>query len=197
MSKMTARLALAAALLAAAGTASAHTGHGTLGFFAGLAHPLASDHLLAMVAVGAWAAVASHGAKRALAPLAFVAAMLTGAVLAAAWGNSALALPLVEVSIALSLVLMGAMLVWARRLAPQAGLVLIAAMGALHGIAHGAELPAGSAFVSYAAGFVLTTALLHAVGLWAGTRWAQAPLRRWRLAGTSLAGAGLVLLAGV
>jgi urease accessory protein len=89
------------------------------------------------------------------------------------------------------------MLVFARRLSPALGLGLIAATGALHGIAHGGEIPAGTGFASYAAGFLLTTALLHGVGLAAGVRLAQVREGLWRLAGSSLAGVGLLMLARV
>ena len=187
------RFALAAALLALAGTASAHTGHGTHGFLAGLDHPLGPDHLLAMVAVGAWSAAACRGAQRALGPLAFLIAMSIGAAV----GAAGLAPSFVESGIAASVVLMGALLVLARRLPPALGLALIAVTGALHGIAHGGEIPAGTGFASYAAGFLLTTALLHGVGLAAGVRLAQAREGLWCLAGSSLAGVGLLMLARV
>ena len=48
---------LVAALLLFATPAFAHTGEGTGGFLAGLAHPvLGPDHVVAMVAVGLWGA---------------------------------------------------------------------------------------------------------------------------------------------
>ena len=46
------RGAAALGLALAAGTASAHTGHGSESLLQGLAHPLGLDHLLAMVTVG-------------------------------------------------------------------------------------------------------------------------------------------------
>lgn len=64
MSTLTRRLALALPLLALAGTAAAHTGHGTLDLFAWLEHPFGPAHLLAMVAVGGWLAAALHCARR-------------------------------------------------------------------------------------------------------------------------------------
>ena len=73
--RLTTRLAVATALLALAGTTSAHTGHDTHGFLAGIEHPFGLDHLLAMVAVGVWSATALQGARRWLGPLAFLAAM--------------------------------------------------------------------------------------------------------------------------
>jgi len=64
--KMNRILSLVALLVAAstATTASAHTGHGTHSLLNGLSHPLGLDHLLAMVAVGTWSAVALQGARR-------------------------------------------------------------------------------------------------------------------------------------
>jgi urease accessory protein len=53
------RLTIAAAPAALAGPALAHTGHGTGGFAAGLAHPALGPDLLAMLAVGLWAALAA------------------------------------------------------------------------------------------------------------------------------------------
>ena len=65
MKKATTLRALGAvAALAATGAAQAHTGHSTESLFAGLAHPLGLDHLLAMVAVGTWSAVALPAGRR-------------------------------------------------------------------------------------------------------------------------------------
>lgn len=51
------KLLTAAALLLAPALAFAHPGHGDNGLMAGISHPLGGiDHLLAMVAVGLWAA---------------------------------------------------------------------------------------------------------------------------------------------
>ena len=193
MIHMTRRFAFAAALLALAGTASAHTGHGTHGLLAGLDHPLGPDHLLAMVAVGAWSAAAFQGSRRAFGPAAFLAMMSIGAAL----GAAGLAPSFVESGIAASVVLMGALLVFAHRLLPALGLAAVAVSGTLHGLAHGQEIPAGTAFGSYAAGFLLTTALLHVAGLAAGVRFAQIREGFWRLAGSSLAAVGLLMLARV
>ena len=45
------------------------------------------------------------------------------------------------------------------------GAVLVAVFALLHGHAHGAELAGDAAAVTYAAGFAIATALLHAIGL--------------------------------
>ena len=114
------RLGAAAVLAVLAGTASAHTGHGTHGLAAGLQHPLALDHLLAMCAVGVWSVLALRGPQRVLGPLVFIATMLVGA----AFGLGGVQMPLVEQGIAASVVLCGVMVIFATRLAPGVGLAL-------------------------------------------------------------------------
>ncbi|CAM5790623.1 HupE/UreJ family protein [Rhizobacter fulvus] len=183
------RLGAAATLAALAGSAAAHTGHGTHGLLAGLEHPLALDHLLAMGAVGVWSMLALRGSQRALGPLTFLAAMVAGAAL----GVMGLQLPFVEQGIAASVLLCGLMLVFAQRLAPALGLALVAAAALLHGLAHGAEAPAGAGFAAYAIGFVVTTAALHAGGLALGARLQRMHRLVWPL-GTLLGAAGLALL---
>ena len=65
-------------LLLAPALAFAHPGHDHSGLVSGIAHPiLGLDHLLAMLAVGLWAAQQQGSARLAL-PLSFVAAMLLG-----------------------------------------------------------------------------------------------------------------------
>jgi urease accessory protein len=84
--------------------ASAHVGAGdTHGFVHGLAHPLSGiDHVLAMVAVGLFAA---HLGGRAmwLVPLTFVSVM----ALAGIAGMAGVKLPFVEVAIGMSVVVLG------------------------------------------------------------------------------------------
>lgn len=187
------RGAAALGLALAAGTASAHTGHGTESLFQGLAHPLGLDHLLAMVAVGVWSAAAFDGARRWIAPLTFLAAMTAAALLAMA----GLSLPFVEHGIALSVLMFGAMLASAKRVPAAPGLALVAAAAALHGMAHGAELPAGASVAGYALGFLATTAALHAGGVGLGVAMRDRGAWIWRSGGALLGLAGVVLLARV
>ena len=71
----------AIALFLSPAVAFAHAGHDHAGIMAGLAHPLFGlDHLLAMLAVGLWAAQQTGTARWAL-PLTFVASMLFGGLL--------------------------------------------------------------------------------------------------------------------
>ncbi|MBZ8140980.1 urease accessory protein UreJ [Rubrivivax gelatinosus] len=185
--------ALFAAAALAAAPAMAHTGHDTNTLAAGLAHPLGLDHLLAMVAVGLWSAAALQGAQRLAGPALFMAALLGGAVAGAAGVGHAL----VEPAIAASVVVLGLMLAFARRLPASAGLLLVAVAGSLHGLAHGAELPAAGGFAGYALGFLAATALLHAIGLAAAPRLLALPAVVWRALSGGVALAGVLLLTRV
>lgn len=176
--RQTARVISATLLLTISASAAAHPFHPIgSGFGAGFVHPFAGlDHLLAMVAVGLWAA--QFGGRWLWAiPLAFVSAMLAGGLL----GFAGLTLPLVEPVIAASVLALGLLTMFRIRL-HTAGLALVAAFALFHGVAHGTELPAAAGALPYAAGFVLATALLHALGLAAGlqvkiaARWAGAPI---------------------
>lgn len=191
MKKTFLRGSTALLLAAAAGGAAAHTGHGTGGLVEGLAHPFGADHLLAMVAVGVWSATALDGARRALGPLAFLLAMAGGAAWALAGGT----LPFVEHGIALGVAGFGAMLAGARRVPAGPGLAVVALAASLHGLAHGAELPAGAGAAGYAAGFLATTAMLHAAGLGLGLALRERGPRLAPVLGALLGAAGLLLLA--
>ena len=151
------RVAAALLLCLLAGASQAHTGHGTSGLWEGLAHPVGLDHLLAMVAVGLWSVSALPASKAWWGPAAFMASLVFGAIL----GVMGVTLPFLESAIALSVVLFGIMLALVQQKMPTAlGLGVMALAAFFHGIAHGAESPEAG-FASYAAGFLLTTAVFH------------------------------------
>lgn len=158
------------------------------GFTAGFMHPFTGiDHLLAMLVIGVWSASLSR--RWWLAPLAFAAMLLVGALLA----GTGLQLPAVEPAIALSLVLLGALLA-ARTAWPAAAMAAVAALFALfHGAAHGVELQGLQAL----AGMVLATALLHATGLLAGAALRRRSLWWPRAAGIAVSLFGAALWFGV
>lgn len=135
--------------------------HGS--FAAGFSHPLFGlDHILAMVAVGLWAASVGGKALWAV-PTAFVATMAVG------FGAALLGIPLpfVEPVILASVIFIGVMVALALPL-PTVGVAAVVAFFALfHGHAHGGEMGEAGA-LGYAAGFLAATALLHAVGVAAG-----------------------------
>ena len=194
------RIAAVLALLGTAGAAQAHTGHGTSTLFEGLAHPFGPDHLLAMLAVGLWSVASLPAGKVWRGPVTFMLSLVAGATL----GLLGVTVPMLEQLIALSVVLFGALLIITpfkiATTATSAGLWLVAGAAMLHGLAHGAEAPAGN-FAAYAMGFLLTTAMLHAMGVVAATglRRYLARQSNWLLAaiGTLTSGAGLVLVASV
>ncbi|HJN22719.1 MAG TPA: HupE/UreJ family protein [Rhodospirillales bacterium] len=131
------------------------------GFSHGFAHPFGGlDHLLAMLAVGFWAA-RMGGKTLSLVPASFVAMMAMGGVI----GMSGVALLEVELGIAGSLLVLGALAAtaWRLPLFPAMGLVGLFAL--FHGLAHGAEMPQTSEPALYGMGFVLATMVLHGLGM--------------------------------
>ncbi|WP_296223061.1 HupE/UreJ family protein [Ralstonia sp. UBA689] len=195
------RPAAAIALTLGASAAFAHPGHpghtAEASLLAGFLHPLTgADHLLAMVAVGVWSALASRSVRDALwAPVAFVALMVMGAVL----GAGGMVLPMVEPMIAASLLVFGLLIAARAQMPTWAGALLCGAFALFHGYAHGTEFPAGAQamFPTFVGGFAVATALLHAAGIGAGV--ALKPRLAWlaRLSGVGVAlyGAGLLAAA--
>lgn len=182
---------VACAATLAAFPAMAHTGAGhAVEFAAGLEHPaMGADHLLAMLSVGVWSALAApKGAW--LAPLAFVTAMLAGAGLSLA----GVGLPNVEGMIAASVLALGLMVVAAGRLSPGAGIALCGLFALFHGHAHASE--AGGNLIAYIAGFALSTAAIHGAGIGVGMMIARNAMARLAVGGAVTA-AGAFLLAGL
>ena len=180
--------------LGATAPALAHTGHSDAhGFVHGFIHPLGGlDHVLAMVAVGLFAA---HLGGRALwaVPSAFVALMAVGGAL----GMNGVSLPYVETGIALSVVVFGLMLATGVALPVGLAAGLVGFFAIFHGQAHGAELPAGVSGVTYAAGFMIATAALHGAGIGLGLGAGRvASTKAVRIGGAAMAAAGVGLLAG-
>lgn len=171
---------IASTMLAAAAPAHAHTfGASGAGFAAGLAHPfLGLDHLLAMLAVGLWAAQ-QQGRMRLAVPATFVAAMALGA-LAAVGGLGAYG---IESGIAASVLVLGLLVAARARLPVPVGLALVAAFAVFHGHAHGAELPQAASVARYGLGVVLATVALHGSGWLLGDRLRERLGEAWLRAG--------------
>lgn len=182
---------LALIALLAAGTAAAHPGHAEIGFGAGFAHPFSGwDHMLAMLAIGLYAGRQSGAARWAL-PLGFVTTMLGAAALA----QAGIQLPFLEAGIAASVLAMGLLIATTARLSLAVTLPFIALFAACHGAAHYAE-KGGASLLSFAAGFALATAALHASGYLLAHQAPQSALglRLQRGLGVLIAGAGVVML---
>jgi len=161
------------------------------GFLTGLAHPASGlDHVLAMIAVGLWGAQLGAPALWLL-PVTFPLVMAFGGFL----GLLGIALPGVEVGIALSALALGLAVATSWRPPLAVAALLVAAFAVFHGHAHGTELPAGQSGLTYSIGFVVATGLLHLAGIGIGVihRWpaGQAALR---LLGAGVAAGGAYFL---
>lgn len=177
-------VAVGALMLAFASPAMAHEGTGLVGgFVAGFTHPLSGpDHMLAMISVGLWGAFLGRPLVYAL-PMIFPTVMAVGAGM----GMIGVPLPPVEIGIALSVLTLGLLILFAVRAPVPVACVIVAAFGLFHGYAHGVELPSAADPIGYSAGFVLCTGLLHLTGIALG-------LLKFSRAGTlALRGAGGVI----
>src|SRR5262249_18890060 len=152
----TMRIGLTTAALTLIPTAAfAHPGIGDAhGFVHGFAHPLGGlDHILAMVTVGIFAWQLG-GRARWLLPAAFVLALAAG-----------LSVPFVELGIAVSVIVLGAIVAFARKAPVAIAVGIVGLFAIFHGHAHGTEMPLDATGGAYAAGFMLATALLHVAGI--------------------------------
>ena len=186
------RILGALALLLTPALAFAHPGHGDNGLIAGISHPLGGlDHLLAMLAVGLWAAQQKGAARWAL-PCTFVGTMLVGGM----FGFEGLNLPALEGGIAASVLALGLAVALAARPPLLMAVGATALFALFHGVAHGLELPDMSSPWTYAAGFVVATAVLHAAGYALVRVLPQTAAPLVRLVGAASAATGVWLLAG-
>lgn len=183
-------VAIALLLLAVVPTAAAaHDGTGlTGGFVSGFLHPLSGfDHMLAMICVGLWGAFLGRPLIYAL-PMLFPSAMAIGGGL----GMLGVPVPPVELGIAVSVLVLGAMILFAVRAPVLVACAIVAMFALFHGYAHGMELPSAADPVGYSAGFVLCTGLLHLIGIALGTLRAY-PAGTLVLRGTG----GAIAIAGI
>jgi urease accessory protein len=198
MNRIALRLAAASLALTVAvpSVAFAHPGHDAPGLVHGFLHPLSGlDHVLAMVAVGLFAARLG-GRALWLVPASFVVTMAVAGVA----GGTGFALPYVEAGIALSILVLGAAVALEMTMPVAAAMGLVAFFAIFHGYAHGAEMPETISGLAYGAGFVAATAALHALGIGLGLfigRSGETFSRRiLQIGGSAAALAGAALLAG-
>jgi urease accessory protein len=171
--------------------ASAHPGHGIGNSFAGgFSHPLSGfDHLLAMLAVGLWAAQLGGRSVWAV-PATFVGVMSLGGML----GMIGMPLPMVEAGMLASVLVLGILIATAARLPLAASMVLVSLFALFHGHAHGTEIPVAASGFIYAIGFVLATIALHLCGIALGKaaqKNFKTPVLRYAGAAIALCGLGL------
>jgi urease accessory protein len=191
------QLAILSAVLAPT-AALAHTGVGdTSGFMHGFMHPLGGlDHQLAMILVGIFA-YQLGGRAMWLVPLTFVAVMAFGGFL----GIAGIPVPFIEAGIALSVIVLGAIVAFGVKIPVAVAMGIVGLFAIFHGHAHGSEMPLDASGVEYGLGFMLATALLHAVGIGIGfligmtTKWLGNNV--YRAAGGLASIAGVAILLGV
>lgn len=189
-------IAMAAAALPA--VAYAHTGVGdTSGFVHGFSHPISGlDHILAMVMVGVFAFQLGGRAIWML-PATFVLVMAAGGAL----GIAGISIPFVETGIALSVIVLGAIVALNVKAPVAVAMGIVGLFAIFHGHAHGAEMPENAGGAAYAAGFMIATALLHVAGLGLGLGIARISEKRGsfvvRTAGGLAAVAGIGILTGL
>ncbi|AVI65392.1 MULTISPECIES: HupE/UreJ family protein [unclassified Shewanella] len=173
---------------------SAHEIHSGGGFMSGFNHPvLGFDHLLAMLSVGM---LSTQLGGRAIwtVPLAFVTFMLVGGIL----GLYAIAVPFVEIGIALSVLLLGLAIAFDRQIPLLFAMAFVGVFAIFHGHAHGAEMPELASPVLYALGFLFGTAVIHLGGVMIGLGMQRMTGQRnlMRVTGVAIAAMGGYLLAG-
>lgn len=134
------------------------------GFVQGLLHPIQGmDHLLAMLCVGL---ISSKIGKRAIwqVPACFVVVMAIGCV----FGFFGSASAFIEPMIAASVIVFGLLLVLPFQMKFWLTLLTVGLFAAVHGYAHGKEMPLFVLPEVYIIGFMTATTVVHVVGVGIG-----------------------------
>jgi urease accessory protein len=173
-------------------SAAAHSAlNSAAGFAHGFAHPFAGiDHVLAMLAVGVFAANLGGRALWAV-PLTFMGLMIIGGML----GVVGVGIPGVEFAIALSLIVLGFVVAVPGQWPLTAATAPVGIFAVFHGHAHGTEMMETVSAAEYGLGFVLATGILHLVGIALGLSVMRLGPRPARIVG--LVGGGVISLAGM
>lgn len=126
----------------------------------GFLHPLTGmDHLVAMIAVGAWSAQLGGKAIYRV-PASFLVMMCLGGLV----GIQKMQVEYTEFGIALSVVLLGLAIAINRKTAWLIAALAVGIFGFCHGYSHGVEIPHQHKVAEYIIGFMVTTLGLHIVG---------------------------------
>lgn len=80
-------------------------------------------------------------------------------------GMAGISLPPVELGIALSICVLGALILGAVRASVPLACAVVGLFALFHGYAHGVELPSAADPIGYSLGFVLATGSLHVAGI--------------------------------
>ncbi|NOT11797.1 MAG: HupE/UreJ family protein [Methylococcaceae bacterium] len=154
-------LALSLPVLLLASLAYRYTTIDLIGLSHGFSHPLQGwDHLLTMLAVGIWAAQ-MRGHAIWMLPLAFVSVMSLGGFA----GAAGITIPSAEGIILLSGAVFGVLITRKIRFSTKINVLIVAFFAFFHGFAHGQEISTSASLISYTAGFMVATLLLHGAGI--------------------------------
>ena len=131
-----------------------------------------------------------HGDARSV----FFLGLATGSLV---WGRRAARDPAplrtyawLEVGIAVSGVVLGALILGESRMPLLGALLVVAFFALFHGHAHGTELAPGQNAMLYSLGFVICTGVLHGIGIGMGL------VHRWGFGRIALRGAGSLVMVG-
>lgn len=158
----------------------------------GILHPLTGfDHLLAMVAVGI-ISIQLSGKSKWFAPATFISFMIIGGALAI-FGIS---FPYVQTGIALSVLVLGALIAVAKPISRTWMLMIVGMFALFHGHVHGEEMSVIVSPFFYSLGFVISTLLLHVSGMLVGHYAMKTELntKLLRITGAAMSASGLVFL---
>ena len=120
--------------------------------------------MLAMASVGLWGYFLGRPLIYLL-PMVFPIMMAIGAGV----GMAGVELPPVEIGIALSVCVLGALILGAVRAPVWLACAVVGLFALFHGYAHGIELPSAADPIGYSLGFVFATGSLHVAGIAIGS----------------------------
>ena len=150
-------LKILALFLLSTSFAHAHSAFSANGFV----HPFQGiDHIVAMLAVGFWAAQL-RGVALWVLPLIFVCVMALGGLL----GASGFTLNYAEIIILSSGFVLSILAVKNVQFDLKVSALIVGFFALFHGFAHGTEIVYSADLVSYSLGFIAATSLLHIVGI--------------------------------
>lgn len=160
------------------------------GFLSGLGHPVIGiDHFAAVVAVGALAAI--HRAGPALA-IGFIVAMMLGVGLHLIGAS----VPAAEILVALTVIGLGAVLLWKRPMSSASALTLFVLVGLIHGYALGESIYGAerAPLVAYLAGLAVIQSIIALAAMSIVRALISREPLAGRLIGAGVAGIGLAVL---
>ena len=137
----------------------AHGSHGS-GIMSGFTHPIFGyDHLVTILAMGVLSYFTDAKGRYIIA-IAFLLMMLIASFLGLRNGS----IVFVEQGVAISSIVIGALMLFRKKMSITLAVILAVAIAFFHGYAHGTEKPEDTSIMKYTAGFLMATTLLLSLG---------------------------------